>query len=155
MPYKNKEDAAAYRATEAYKKKAAARSKAWREKNPNGHRGWVEKNAEHRQAYNKNYFAGKRARYTEHHRRWALKNLYDLSLEEYDALLLKQKGLCAICERPQVPGARGGRLFVDHDHASGKVRGLLCTKCNSLLGHAEDKEEILQAAGRYLRMSRL
>jgi len=51
MPYKNKKDDVAYRATDAYKKKAAARTKAWRKKHPNAHKEWVAKNSEHRHAY--------------------------------------------------------------------------------------------------------
>lgn len=56
-----------------------------------------------------------------------------MSIADYDALLAAQGGRCAIC------GARPGRrnLAVDHDHATGKVRGLLCTTCNVKLGVIE------------------
>lgn len=154
MPFKSKEIDAAYRSTDAYKKKAAARTKAWREKNPTGHQNWVAKNEDHRRNYNKNYSMQNRAKRTELHRNWALKNLYGISVEEYDRLLFEQDDLCAICHKKQLPKARGGRLFVDHDHATGKVRGLLCTKCNALLGHADDNEETLLSAVGYLRKSR-
>jgi len=52
-----------------------------------------------------------------------------LSLEDYDALLVAQGGGCAICGT--TPKSR--RLHVDHDHKTGKVRGLLCMRCNRAL----------------------
>ncbi len=51
-----------------------------------------------------------------------------LSVADYDAMLLAQGGVCAVCENPQ-----STRLVIDHDHATGFVRGLLCDPCNSLL----------------------
>jgi len=59
----------------------------------------------------------------------ALAGRYGLTIGEYDALLKRQKGRCAICRRP--PKKR--RLYVDHDHATKKIRGLLCASCNSSL----------------------
>lgn len=63
-----------------------------------------------------------------------LQRRYGITAEEYDALLSAQGGRCAMCKRPH----RGrGRLAVDHDHATGRVRGLLCFHCNTMLGHVE------------------
>jgi hypothetical protein len=65
-----------------------------------------------------------------------LKRLYKLSVAEYDAILIKQNGLCAICREAETqPRHPSGRLCVDHDHKSGKVRALLCGRCNRSLGH--------------------
>src|SRR6266550_1376817 len=71
--------------------------------------------------------------------------LYGLSEDVYQALLLKQGGLCAICGGP--PKRR--TLAVDHDHKSGEVRGLLCDRCNVGLGWIEDFE-YQHNANRYL-----
>lgn len=61
---------------------------------------------------------------------------------------LEQKGLCAICEQPEKIGRA---LAIDHDHKTGRVRKLLCYRCNLLLGKADDDIEILQAAITYLQ----
>lgn len=60
-----------------------------------------------------------------------LREFYGITVEEYDALLSKQDGRCAIC-RSRDAGGRG-RFHVDHDHATGMVRGLLCHGCNTRL----------------------
>ena len=66
--------------------------------------------------------------------------------EAYQEASTSQNGLCAIC------GKSDGRLLsADHDHATGKPRGLLCIKCNLTLGTAKDSPEILEAAAAYLR----
>lgn len=78
-----------------------------------------------------------------------LKKKYGLSQTDYDALLFSQNGKCAICG---VLAACAPKkiLAVDHDHTTRLIRGLLCDKCNSLLGFAGDHIEILQAAIKYL-----
>ena len=71
---------------------------------------------------------------------------YGLSRADYDALLAHQRGVCAICG-----GRRTYALDVDHDHATGKVRGLLCRQCNRrLLPAAKDNPETLRNAANYL-----
>lgn len=71
---------------------------------------------------------------------------YNLTKEEYDHMLAAQKGMCAICGK----APEGRRLCVDHSHETGKVRGLLCYRCNIALGYIEDKE-LMQNATRYLK----
>lgn len=85
----------------------------------------------------------------EQQRRWNLKGQYGISIEDYDAMLAKQDGLCAICGTPADESTHG-KLHVDHCHATGKVRGLLCSACNPALGLFRDEIERLQAAIRYL-----
>lgn len=75
---------------------------------------------------------------------YKLKRLYNMSLVEYQTLTALQEGLCAICKCKE-------KLVVDHCHTRGKVRGLLCQKCNLLLGHAKDNPQILDTAASYLR----
>src|SRR5437879_6389950 len=68
-----------------------------------------------------------------------LKRKYGLTLEAFDALLASQGGGCAICGRPDADN-------VDHDHRTGRVRGLLCFNCNVAIGHIADDEDRLAAA---------
>lgn len=65
---------------------------------------------------------------------------YGITPKDYDSLFEKQKGVCAICKKVELSENQYGvkRLCVDHNHATGKVRGLLCHKCNLMLGYAED-----------------
>jgi Recombination endonuclease VII len=70
---------------------------------------------------------------------------YGISPAEYDALLAKQNGACAICRRRSK-----GRLCVDHCHVTGMIRGLLCRECNGALGYLKDDQASLVAALAYL-----
>lgn len=74
------------------------------------------------------------------------KKRFRASLKEYDRLLAKQEGVCAIC--CCVPSRR--RLDMDHCHDTGKVRGLLCDTCNRAIGLFDDNPELLRQAARYL-----
>jgi hypothetical protein len=77
---------------------------------------------------------------------------YGISVEEYDAIKNEQGGLCAICGGfPQRTNKRINRLCIDHDHKTGKVRGLICYNCNVGLGQFEDDIDRLSAAISYLR----
>lgn len=73
-----------------------------------------------------------------------LKAKYGIDMEEYNRLHAQQEGKCAICLKPN------DNLWVDHCHAGGQVRGLLCPKCNSLLGQADDDIAVLARAQQYL-----
>jgi hypothetical protein len=93
-------------------------------------------------------------------RKYKLKGMYNVTPEGYDALYEAQKGLCAICgdfrEPWQPTVARKDRkrfLVVDHDHATGRIRGLLCTNCNCGIGQMRDNPLILWAAMIYLEAS--
>lgn len=74
---------------------------------------------------------------------------YGLTLEAYDALMERQGGVCAACGDRPTKG-KGRRLHVDHDHATGTVRGLLCQACNLAIGHTGDKVERLRGLIKYL-----
>ena len=69
-----------------------------------------------------------------------------MTMEEYNKLLEKQDYGCSIC------GNNNGNraMFVDHDHESGEVRGLLCTRCNCALGLFDDDIEIMKKAIEYI-----
>jgi hypothetical protein len=79
-----------------------------------------------------------------------LQRRYGITQADYDAMLLAQKGCCAVCETDDYVGP-GRRAHVDHDHKTGKVRGLICVRCNVLLGMAQDQHERFLAAIRYLK----
>jgi len=76
-----------------------------------------------------------------------LRAKYGITKEEYDALLADQSGVCYIC------GGKSGkkRLAVDHDHKTGEVRGLLCKRCNRMLGYYRDESNTFARAALYLR----
>lgn len=82
-------------------------------------------------------------------RRW-----YGITLEEYEALLAAQDGVCAVCGNgDREVHYRSGKqrmLAVDHDHVTGRVRGLLCNNCNRALGLLKDDLQILRKMIDYL-----
>lgn len=80
----------------------------------------------------------------------AVRKTYGLSQAEFELLITLQNNLCAICG-----GKDDGKvLCIDHDHQTGKVRGLLCHNCNVGLGNFKDKPQILEAAIAYLHKSK-
>ncbi len=68
-------------------------------------------------------------------KRAKLKHRYNLSLEDWKLLLKTQENCCKICSNDF--GSKAKNITVDHDHMTGKIRGLLCRECNILLGHHE------------------
>lgn len=89
-------------------------------------------------------------------RRRALKEIYGLTVEDYDRMVAEQNGLCAICGEPETsaaPNTNGAVrvLSIDHDHVTGSVRGLLCHRCNVVLGLSNEDPDRLEMAARYLR----
>lgn len=82
-----------------------------------------------------------------------LKKYYGITLQEYEALLVAQNGVCAICGGKETTKDKDGaprRMPVDHCHTTGRIRGLLCTQCNRGLGMFSDSPERLRAAANYL-----
>lgn len=78
-----------------------------------------------------------------------LLRLYGLSLKDYDMLLLAQKGVCAICGKPETSSKRKN-LSVDHCHTTGKIRGLLCSPCNLAVGNVNESPEIARKLVSYI-----
>lgn len=80
-------------------------------------------------------------------RRKELKRLYNITLEEYAEIFKNQGEVCAICKNTC---STKKSLSVDHDHETGRVRGLLCNKCNVGLGSFRDSKILLLRASEYL-----
>ncbi len=85
----------------------------------------------------------------------ALQKTYNITLAEYTLILKRQGGSCAICRGPEsvvtTDASRTKNLAVDHNHKTGAVRGLLCTRCNKGIGQLYDDEDIVRSAVEYLR----
>ena len=80
-----------------------------------------------------------------------LKQKYGISLAEYNQMLEDQEGVCAVCKRFSVDRSdTHKRMPVDHCHTTGKVRAILCNRCNLILGKAEDSIELLNNLSNYL-----
>lgn len=83
-----------------------------------------------------------------------IKRVYGLTREQYDKILLNQNNVCAICEKQEtaVNGRTGSikSLAVDHCHNTGKIRGLLCWRCNATIGKLEENLELIDKMKSYL-----
>lgn len=97
-----------------------------------------------KRAWNKSWEETNKKKVSDKNRKSRLKFRYGITIEEYDALYAKQKGRCGICK------SKKRELVIDHCHKSGKVRGLLCRKCNLALGHFDDSLKKLAQAVAYL-----
>lgn len=98
-------------------------------------------NKEYENAYAREYYHKNKDRQRNYH----LKKCYGIVQADYERMMNYQDHKCAICSEEL-----GKKLFIDHNHETGEVRGLLCHHCNSLLGYARDKAEILDRAMDYL-----
>lgn len=129
------------------------------------------KNREKRIHYSKKYYREhmkeikiSSKRYHQNHRKdrnikariYGLKHTYNLSLEEYNNILKLQGGVCAICKKQETRIIKGtiASLCVDHNHKTGKVRGLLCYHCNVGLGIFRDGR-LLKRAIKYINRRKI
>lgn len=102
------------------------------------HKPWIKNREQH--------CATLRKCYAKNRHKWVERRLmatYGITLKQYNQLVEKQKELCLICSKKS-------KLFIDHSHITGKVRGLLCSPCNLALGGFNDDKEIIANAVRYL-----
>jgi len=103
---------------------------------------------ENRKSYSKRYEIEKRERPASYSvKRKDRFKAYGITKEQYDSMLTEQRNKCKICNE-------GKKLHIDHCHVTGKVRGLLCQNCNTLLGHAKESNDILLNAVAYLKESK-
>lgn len=128
----NKEYMAAYRSKN--RAKIRAYQADWKRNNPDKIKAYA------RAAYARNP-AKVRAK--------QLRSKFGITLGQFISMEAEQGGCCAVC-RTDSPGGRGG-WHVDHNHVTGKVRGLLCNRCNMGLGYFKDDPLLLERAADYLR----
>jgi hypothetical protein len=116
---------------------------------------WKEKrsSSEDRKVYMREWYKQARLANTDYYLDQDLRRTYGITLEWYREQLSKQGNVCAICKQLETTVIRGKviAMSVDHDHNTGRARGLLCTSCNRGLGLFRDSEDILQAAIQYLK----
>jgi len=81
---------------------------------------------------------GKESQYRRSLRGYNMKRLYGVSIEQFNEMLANQNGVCKICgDTPKMKTRQSSRLHIDHCHKTGKVRGLLCVRCNHMIGYLE------------------
>jgi hypothetical protein len=116
---------------EKYRGKQKSGWKSWHKRNPDGHKKWAAENRRHI-------------------RNFQLKKNHGITLDQYESMAAAQCHKCAICDADAASNRRGV-LAVDHCHETDRVRGLLCNKCNLLLGLCDDNLNVLHAAILYLQ----
>lgn len=117
-------------------------------------RAWQKENRKLRSEYMRRWRATAIQKHPEKYanlaRERSLKHRYGITTEEYSAMLARQGGHCALCDRTPA-SERHGRLNVDHCHDTGRIRGLLCTVHNSALAAFGDNEDGLIRAVAYIK----
>lgn len=122
-------------------------SAAYRAKNPNYQKDYRHRTLERHRILEAARRKKNADRYLDRH----LRRAYGITLDEYYRMLREQDGCCAICRAREGRSKSGGvRLHVDHDHATGTVRGLLCHACNCGIGYLADDPQRMHAAVRYI-----
>jgi hypothetical protein len=109
-------------------------------------RRWSKENPEKRNEKDK----ARNKRNPDKKRNSKLKQLYGITLIEFTDMSIKQNDKCLICGKHKLDN-KNSKLFVDHCHKTGKIRGLICDRCNKCLGLMEDDIELLQGAIEYLK----
>ena len=137
--------------------------RTWRTKNKEHLHQYQEANKEKRKEQNRKRYASHRDEMKEDAKRWRqnnkekcrqtnwnsrLKMTYGITSDEYNKVLAEQNGCCAICGNPNAEYKR--RLHIDHNHSTGKIRGLLCVRCNSGLGNFQENLLLLDKAKEYI-----
>ena len=121
---------------------------------------WVADNPEKRAEQKKRHYLKNNDRIDQKTKDWynnnkeryygnSIKRKYGVTLSEYNALRAKQNYRCAICGDHE--NDVGKKMYVDHNHDTGKIRKLLCTRCNVGIGMMRDNPEILENAAKYIR----
>jgi hypothetical protein len=134
--------------TSACKECRNPQSKSWRDKNPER----VKETNRSSKLKRKEYYSApdRKMKY----RNSYLKKSFGITHEQYQEILVKQGGVCAICKKYRLAP---NRLFmpIDHCHTTGKIRGILCNGCNQALGIFEDSRDLLENAIQYLNDRRI
>jgi hypothetical protein len=134
------------------KEKKKARDKIWRQENRERRHAldkiWRESHKKEIQERQRKW-VNNRLEESRNYARWySIERKYGITEEDYNNMFTNQGGRCKICGRHQTEF--NYRLYVDHDHATGNIRGLLCHRCNFMIGLAEDNKSLLLSAIEYL-----
>jgi hypothetical protein len=113
------------------KKCADVQSKVWRKNNPEKYKAAIKRSNE-------------KVRDAIH-----LKQRFGITVDQFAVLFATCDGLCTICKFPE--SRKNRRLSLDHDHATGRLRGFVCSRCNIIMGCVNDDPELLERAAHYLR----
>jgi hypothetical protein len=114
-------------------------------KQKENHKNWMKSHINYKKEYDKKYIAKQEPDYN---RIRLLRSKYNLTIDDYEALLKKQNGGCAICgNKPK----EGKNLHIDHCHETGVLRGLLCFRCNFGLSYFGENKSTLEKAFLYLK----
>lgn len=143
-PVKQREYQKRYRDANREKVRASSRAAKARltpEQRLEAQRRYYAENPEKRKAYADKYRADGR------HRAAQIKSRYGLTQDQFNALLVAQGGLCAVC----LSNFDGRKMYVDHDHETTAVRGIVHMECNTMMGLAKDNPYLLERAAAYLR----
>jgi hypothetical protein len=111
-------------------------------------RSWQQRNQDRVKERRRRYYESDKAAQRERTRRATYMRKYGITVEQYDEMLALQGDRCAICRISSAEHVKTRQqiLAVDHDHKTGKVRGLLCTQCNTALGLFRDNSAFLIGA---------
>lgn len=157
---KQREASKRYRDT--HKEKITAERPKYSEKHREAHRKWVDANREHVKEYKRELHKANPAPHRKESANYRAANpekskaavracgfkKYGMTPKDYDEMLARQDGGCALCHK-KAPGGHG-RFHVDHDHKTNVIRGLLCNNCNRGLGFFRDDPVLLAQAISYL-----
>lgn len=127
-----------------YEKRLRQANPEYAERQRENSRQWARKYGERKKQVNRAWRAKKDKRWR---RNLDLIRSHGITLAQYEAILRKQKGVCAICRKP----SQGRALNVDHCHKTGTIRGLLCFRCNYGLGWFGDNSSCVRRMLKYLR----
>ncbi len=129
------------------------------QKSPKSYREYQKKYAEKNKIKRRDYANTRNKKLTGNNlpfgKEYQLKNMYNLSPEQYLQMIENQDNKCAICNKLEMIKTNKGdkirSLSIDHHHESGRVRGLLCSRCNQAIGYMFEDIEILKSAIEYLQ----
>ena len=99
--------------------------------------------------YRKDYYYKHKEKEKVKMKKYRLKKQYELTISDFNNLLLAQNMRCAICNQP-LDLQNPNKVHIDHDHKTGKVRGVLCRDCNLAIGYLKDNPEYTKRATEYL-----
>jgi hypothetical protein len=129
--------------------KAQQQQRKWREANYYLLRDYNRRYAKHNRVKIAQYLKAYRKNNALALRHAYIASKFGLTSTQVEALLKQQKGVCAVCENTETAKGKS-TLSIDHDHKTGAVRGLLCTRCNQALGMMKDSPTLLRKAAKYL-----